>query len=574
METKINKVSSSAGSGNTNLTSYVASDEKEFKCSLQRSDIITEKKVSLTEDWLTVRNDLEKIWMPLPKWFEEEFNTEQQISSCRELKSRWVFRQTPLLGSFLETGRVIGKPGYCGVCKEAVGIKGAFQGKRFAVKTIFKYKYTTGEIAQLFFEDLRNEVRLMRSSSSTNHPNIIKVYAVFEDIRDLHIVMEYCPGGELFQWISSEGVGRKDFSEKEASKVAKQILRAVYHLHKIGIAHCDLKPENFLFKSKTRGAKLKLIDFGMAKIVRWRKYIKRMNGTPYYVAPEVLQGRYNESCDMWSFGVIIFIIVFGFPPFFDRENNRSKRLSNNAIYESIKKGFTPKVKAGYGPWFPINQPVSKKCKDFISRLLRTSIADRMTSEEALEHPWIAGDVARGKLIAPNLNPVIEKSVKYFRRNCQLQSEILSVLNNCNYLSNSQAAAVEAAFMRMDTNGDGMVSLEELQHSLQKIDPNITKDDCRTIMLSVDANCNGVMDYDELLSSRINRKLTSKEERMRKLFRCLDRDGSNTLTANEIKEAVVSVNSGISLEKCKELIAAADINNDGVIDYEEWLKVFV
>jgi len=574
METKINEIPSTAGSGNSNIASNVASDEKEHKSSLQRSSIIMEKKDSLAEDWITVRKDLEKIWMPIPKWYQEEFDTDWQIANCRKFKSRWVYRQTPPLMDFFATGRVIGKPGHCGVCKQAIGTKGEFQGKKFAVKTISKNKYRTGKLARLFFEDLRNEVRLMRSSSSTNHPNIINVYAVFEDIRHLHIVMEYCSGGELFEWISSEGVGRKDFSEKEASKIAKQMLKAVNYLHKIGIAHCDLKPENFLFESKKPGAKLKLIDFGMAKIVHWRKYMKRMNGTPYYVAPEVLQGRYNESCDMWSFGVIIFILVFGFPPFFDPENNRSKQSSHNAIYERIKTGFTPKVEAGYGAWFPLSQPVSKKCKDFISRLLRTSIADRMTSEEALEHPWIAGDVARGKLIAPKISSAIEKSVKYFRRNCQLQSEILSVLSNCSYLSSSQIAAVKAAFTKMDTNSDGMVSMEELQHSLQKIDPNITQDDCRTIMLSVDANCNGVMDFDELLSARINRKLTSKEERMRKLFGCLDRDGSKTLTANEIKEAVVSINAGISLEKCKELIAAADINKDGVIDYEEWLKIFL
>lgn len=573
METKIDEVSSSAaGPGNKKITTNVASDEKEHKNSLQISNTTTGGKVTLAEDWITVRNDLEKIWAPITKWERKEFDIEQQINNCRDAKSRWVFRQTPPVRRFFKAGKVLGSPGQYGVCREAVGTRGEFQGKKVAIKTISKYKYRTGKLAKIFYDDLRNEVRLMRMSSSTNHPNIIKVYVVFEDIRDLHIVMQHCSGGELFDRLSSDGVGSKNFSEKEASKVVRQIILPVYHIHKLGIAHCDLKPENFLFESNKRGAMLKLIDFGMAKIIQWRKYSKRMNGTPYYIAPEVLRGQYNKSCDMWSIGVLIFIIVFGFPPFFDKQNNRSRQKANEAIYGSIKRGFKPKVADGWGPWFPKTQPVSRECKDLISRLLRTPIADRLTSEEALEHPWIAGKAARGKLTAPN--SAIKKSVKLFQRNSQLQSEILSVLSGCNYLSFSQVATVEEAFKAMDKDGDGLITAAELYHSLHKIDPDITKDDCETIMLSVDANSNGVMDFDELLSSRINRKLTSSEERMRKLFKCLDRDGSNTLTADEIKEAVISIDSGISLEKCKQLIAEADTNKDGVIDYEEWLKIFL
>jgi len=572
METKVDEIS--AGPGKGKVTNNVASDEKEHKISSQMSNTTTEEKLTLADDWNTVRNDLEKVWAPLMKWEREGFDIKQQINNCRNEKSRWVFRQTPPLGRFFKTWKILGSPGQSGVCKEAIGIRGELEGKKVAIKTVSKYKYRSGKLAKMFYDDLRNEVRLMRMSSSTNHPNIIKVYVVYEDIRDLHIVMQHCSGGELFDRMSSEGVGSKKFSEKDASKLVRQILLPVHHLHKLGIAHCDLKPENFLFESKKHNAKLKLIDFGMAKIIHWRKYSKRMNGSPYYIAPEVLRGQYNESCDMWSIGVMIFIIVFGFPPFFDPNKNQSRQKHDNAVYERIKKGFKPKVADGWGPWFPKSQPVSGACKDFISRLLRTQIADRLTSEEALEHPWIAGKGANGMLKAPGVNSPIGSSVKFFQRHCQLQSEILSVLTGCNYLSNSQVAAVNEAFRAMDKDGDGLITVDELYSSLHKIDRDITKDDCQTIMLSVDANSNGVMDFDELLSTRINRKLTSKEERMRKIFRCLDRDGSNTLTAEEIKEAVISINSGISLEKCNELIAEADTNKDGVIDYEEWLKIFL
>jgi calcium-dependent protein kinase len=533
-----------------------------------------EEKVHLNDDWLSIKKDLEKIWMPVTEREQFEYNTKKQIENCRMGKSRWVYRQTPHLEVFFKVGKVLGNPGQYGVVREAVGIRGKFMRQKVAVKTVSKLKYRTEKVLRVFFHDLRTEVRLMRSSSSFKHPNIIQVFAVFEDIKNLHIVMEHCSGGELFDRLSKDGVGSKDFDEERASKVCRQLLEAVHHLHKLGIAHCDLKPENFIFDSAKKDATIKLIDFGMAKIVRWREYSKRMNGTPYYIAPEVLRGKYNEACDMWSIGVIIFIIVLGFPPFFDATNNPNRKKSDKIIYERVKAGFTPKVMAGWGAWFPASQPISRECKDLIARLLRDTIGDRLNSEEALDHPWISGKAAFGKLTAPQIDPTIQKSVKFFKRNCQLQSEILNVLNGCSYLSASQAEAVEAAFKEMDTDGDGMVTKEELYQSLHKIDPSITEEDCTTIMMSVDANSNGVMDFDELLSSRINRKLTSKEERMRKIFKCLDRDNSNTLTADEIKDAVVSINSSITVKRCQELIAEADTNNDGVIDYEEWLKVFL
>merc|ERR1712176_548498 len=275
---------------------------------------------------------------------------------------------------------------------------------------------------------------------------------------------------------------------------------------------------------------------------------------------------------MWSIGVIMFIIIFGFPPFHDHTQNPGTK-SDKVIYANVKKGFTPKVKPGYGPWFPQDQPVSMSCKDLVARLLRSDVAGRMTSEEAMSHPWITGDKVGGKLNRAPMDSDVRKSMKHFQRNCQLQSEILLVLKNCKYLSSHQEDAVKKTFQLMDLNGDGRITEDELFQALHKMDNELTRQDVKTIMLSVDANSNGVLEYDELLSSRINRKLISKEERMRKVFRCLDVDGSGTLTAQEIQGALMSIHEGIDIKQCQALIAEADKNNDNVIDYEEWIEVF-
>merc|ERR1719419_209742 len=188
------------------------------------------------------------------------------------------------------------------------------------------------------------------------------------------------------------------------------------------------------------------------------------------------------------------------------------------------------------------------------------------------HPWITGEAVGGKLTSP-IDCDIIKSMKHFNRNCQLQSEILLVLKNCEYLSLNQEDSVRKAFEEMDVEADGRITEDELYEALHKVDPSLSKDDIRSIMLSVDANGNGVIEFDELLSSRINRKLTSKEERLRKVFRCLDTDGSRTLTPDEVLAALSSVHKDIDEAKCKELMKAADTNHDGMIDYEEWLAMF-
>jgi len=532
----------------------------------------TEEKQVIPTDWISVKKDLRQAWQPLGNEVDEKtINTEEQIENCRELKSRWVFHQTPPLQSFYKTDKVLGNPGQYGIVRGAVGLRGPFQGKKVAIKSVAKWKYNKDKITQSFFDDLRGEVRLMRASEK--HPNVIKIYQVFEDIREVHIVMEHCTGGELFDQITSDGVDSPDFNESKASKILAQIISAVYHLHKLGVAHCDLKPENFIFKTKDEGSPLKLIDFGMAKIVQWRMYYRRMNGTPYYIAPEVLTGHYNESCDMWSIGVIMFIMIFGFPPFYDNSNNPNRTRGDKVIYQNVKKGFTPKVKRGYGAWFPKAQPVSISCKDLIARLLRSDVASRMTSEEAMSHPWILGQDLGGKLVV-QLDSDVMRSVRYFNRKCQLRGEILLLLKELKYLSKHQEEAVKKTFELMDTDKDGMINVDDLYRALHEVDDQITKEECESIMASVDANNNGVLHYDDLLSIRINRKLISKEERLRKVFRCLDVKGTKRLTPAEVQGALMSVHKNITLEESQKLVREAKKNADGDIDYEEWLDVFV
>ena len=518
--------------------------------------------------------ELNKLW----KNFDAGANLkelEQQIANCQLNNSTWVLRKTPSIKDYYKINKVLGHPGQYGVVREAVRKS---NNEKLACKILSKHRFRDKKIKKSFFEDIRVEVYLL--SASSDHPNIVRLYEVFEDIQNVYMIMSCCDGGELFDRIQSD----EGFNEMQASILFRQMVSATYYVHSRGIAHCDLKPENFLFCDKKENSKLVLIDFGMAKIVQWRKYYKRMNGTPYYIAPEVLDGRYNESCDMWSLGVILFIMIFGFPPFFDQNENKNKRdESDKVIYDKIRRGFIPKVQGNYGNWFPSDHPISASCRDLISRLLRTNVADRMTAEEALEHPWInqsdEEQTTNGntkKLTRVSIvNLTIIHSLQGYRQHCALQSEILKILRECNYLNSSQMKCVKEFFDAADINGDGKISADELYEALKTIDKDITPGDAKSILQSLDANNDGYMDWNELLSSRINRKLQSKEERLRKVFKALDLDNSGKISADELKAALESINEmkTIKIEQCMELIKEADLNNDGEIDFEEFITMF-
>eukprot|EP00820_Chromera_velia_P024332 Cvel_32861.t1-p1 / transcript=Cvel_32861.t1 / gene=Cvel_32861 / organism=Chromera_velia_CCMP2878 / gene_product=Calcium-dependent protein kinase 2, putative / transcript_product=Calcium-dependent protein kinase 2, putative / location=Cvel_scaffold5206:3376-5449(+) / protein_length=404 / sequence_SO=supercontig / SO=protein_coding / is_pseudo=false len=166
-------------------------------------------------------------------------------------------------------------------------------------------------IPKVFVEDIdrfRQEIELMKS---LDHPNIVRLYETFEDQADIYLVMEYCAGGELFDRLLASG----SFSELDACRLMNQILAGVAYCHKLRVVHRDLKPENFLFLLKDPNSPIKLIDFGLASRYTPGQLLRTRAGTPYYVSPQVLEGRYGPECDVWSAGVMMYILLCGYPPF-------------------------------------------------------------------------------------------------------------------------------------------------------------------------------------------------------------------------------------------------------------------
>ena len=228
-------------------------------------------------------------------------------------------------------------------------------------------------------ERFKQEIAILQE---LDHPNVLKLFEYFEDEKNVYLVTEICRGGELFDRI----IENEYFSEKMSAKIFKQILFSLNYCHNQGIAHRDLKPENFLFETKETDSDLKIIDFGLSKIIRNQagdsyadgksriKNLDRMNtraGTPNYISPEVLAGNYGVECDMWSAGCILYILLCGYPPFYGDDDRE--------ILEMVAKG---KFDFDGEEW----DEISKEAKDLIKKLI-CKPEKRLTAQEALEHKW-------------------------------------------------------------------------------------------------------------------------------------------------------------------------------------------
>lgn len=306
---------------------------------------------------------------------KEEPKQNNEVKSTT--KTKYIF-DTPTarhddIHDFYTFGKEIGRGGF------SVVIEGVKKGseERFAIKCIKKSSIEGDDIKLL-----TREIQIMKN---VRHDNILKLFEVFEDEEQFFLVMELVPGKELFDKI----VERGQYSEKDASNIARQIISAVEYLHEKGIAHRDLKPENLLSSGSEDNELIKIADFGFSKDFNEDK-LQTSCGSPGYVAPEVLTSEsYDKSVDMWSIGVIIYILLCGYPPFYaDNAPALFKKIMD------VKYDFDD----------PSWDEVSEDAKDLIRHLLVKNPEERFTAQQCKEHPWILGQGLTDK----KLNPRIDK----------------------------------------------------------------------------------------------------------------------------------------------------------------------
>ncbi|XP_036764020.2 calcium/calmodulin-dependent protein kinase type 1D isoform X1 [Manis pentadactyla] len=269
-----------------------------------------------------------------------------------------------------------------GAFSEVVLAEEKATGKLFAVKCIPKKALKGKE------SSIENEIAVLRR---IKHENIVALEDIYESPNHLYLVMQLVSGGELFDRIVEKGF----YTEKDASTLIRQVLDAVYYLHRMGIVHRDLKPENLLYYSQDEESKIMISDFGLSKMEGKGDVMSTACGTPGYVAPEVLaQKPYSKAVDCWSIGVIAYILLCGYPPFYDENDSK--------LFEQI-------LKAEYEFDSPYWDDISESAKDFIRNLMEKDPNKRYTCEQAARHPWIAGDTALNKNIHESVSAQIRKN---------------------------------------------------------------------------------------------------------------------------------------------------------------------
>ncbi|CAL4901578.1 unnamed protein product [Urochloa decumbens] len=414
-------------------------------------------------------------------------------------------------------------------------------GRRYACKSIAARKLAHKDDV----EDVRREVQIMHHL--TGHRNIVELRGAYEDRHSVNLVMELCEGGELFDRI----IARGHYSERAAAALCREIVSVVHSCHSMGVMHRDLKPENFLFLNKREDSPLKATDFGLSVFFKPGEQFRDLVGSAYYVAPEVLKRRYGAEADIWSAGVILYILLSGVPPFW-AENE-------DGIFDAVLRGH---IDFASDPW----PSISNSAKDLVKKMLRQDPKERLTAAEILNHPWIRED---GEAPDKPIDITVIGRMKQFRAMNKLKKVALKVV--AENLSEEEIVGLKEMFKSLDTDNSGTITLEELRTGLPKLGTKISESEIRQLMEAADVDGNGTIDYVEFISATMHMNRLEKEDHIYKAFEYFDKDHSGHITVDELEEALKKYDMGDEAT-IKEIIAEVDTDHDGRIDYQEFVAM--
>ncbi|KAL8255490.1 hypothetical protein R6Q59_030557 [Mikania micrantha] len=415
-------------------------------------------------------------------------------------------------------------------------------GEKMACKKISKSRLK----AEIDVEDVRREVAIMRHMPL--HPNIVMYKDVYEDKNAIYLVMELCEGGELFDRIVAKG----HYTERAAALVIKTIIEVVQTCHKNRVIHRDLKPENFLYAHKGEHASLKAIDFGLSIFFKPGQRFRETVGSPFYMAPEVLKRNYGEEIDVWSAGVILYILLCGVPPFWAE--------TEEGIAQAIIKSD---IKFTRDPW----QRVSEDAKKLVKGMLHKNPYHRLTVQQVLENQWI-----QNAHKVPNipLGENVRTRIQQFSLMNKFKKKVIRVV--ADYLPDEQVDGLKQMFDEMDKDKNGSLTFDEFKDGLCLIGGQPLDDqDVRMLMEAADLDENGVLNYEEFMMVAIHlKRISNDDDHLRQAFSHFDRNKNGYIEFDELKESLFeNQNSHYNEKLVNDIIHDADLDKDGRISYPEF-----
>ena len=417
--------------------------------------------------------------------------------------------------------------------------------QKVAMKKIDKVK--DNEIDDM---EIKNEIDILRK---LDHPNIVKIIEFYSASKAYYIITDYCSCGELYNQIKFQ------YNEYQLSVLFYQVFSGLYYLHSKNIVHRDLKLENILISEMEPDKKtnkkyfwIKIIDFGTAKIFEKNKNEKTVIGSSYYIAPEVLQKNYNEKCDTWSAGVILYMLIVGRAPF-DGKND-------DEIIDNIKKGkFNAKHKKLLN--------ASSEVQDLVKNLLKVNVKKRFSASDALKHPWFKKFNAKAIYFNIDRDQIIIylNRLRKFQINSKFQQMVLITHN---IPDSKETKDILKIFRMFDTDDDGKLTMNELFNGLiNYFDENIIKNEINDIFLLLDGGNRGYIEYEEFLRATVDQKTLLSEENLVYAFNFFDKGNKGKLSVDKIKKFFVD--DKVSEDVFKSIFNEIDSNEDGEIDFGEF-----
>ena len=407
------------------------------------------------------------------------------------------------------------------------------------------------KISKLVLQDELKYKKEIEILIKADHPNILKLYGIYETVRSIYLITEECKGGTLLERILENVNKKKDYSEKQACDLFSQIMSGIAYLHSNGICHRDIKLENilYLYPKETNDNTLKLIDFGFGNFFQKGNRLQTKLGSAYYIAPEVLEGNYNEKCDVWSAGVILFFLLCGRLPFYGN--------SEEEIYSNIKK-MSYQI-----PLEKINK-ISDDAKDLISHML-ISEDKRYSSEEVLSHRWFKNskNISLAKLDFDSSFLLSYKDRDIFQK--------ITLTCIASKLNTQQIQDLVNIFKGFDINHDGNISFKEFEQGLLQLNQNnLTEKDIKDIFNAIDIDHNGSIAYTEFLAVCVKKTKYLKQEKIYEAFSVFDKENTGFINKEDIISVLQNEMKGENIEKIvDDIIKNLDENKDGKISYKEF-----
>jgi calcium-dependent protein kinase len=473
-------------------------------------------------------------------------NTNQQSGDKKSVKKDMVTESKNLIVDYVQENNsnitshykiwaeIIGRGAY-GEVRKALHIP---TNEMRAIKIIYKHVCSSNDQECIF-----REVNILKQ---LDHPNIIKIYEYFSDTKFIFIVMELVEGGELFDKIMNV----HHFSEHKAAKIFIQLLRAVNYLHSNKIFHRDLKPENILFE----GENVKVIDFGTSREFDSFKKMKKTYGTPYYIAPEVIEHSYDEKCDVWSCGVILYIMLSGSPPF--------NGINDDNVIKAVQKGHFSFDMIEF-------EQVSDSAKNLIQKMLTSNPNQRISISEAINDEWFNTVISKKEIL---LDPNVLSNLKKFNVRTKMQEAIFFFIIN-NMIGRDEKKELMETFRSLDTNQDGVLSKMELINGLKKVKQFIDEEEVDSLMDRMDGNKDRKINYTEFVGAAIDKKKLLSDERMNDCFRIFDKDKSGKISIAELKEMFQGKNI-VDEAVWIKMVSDVDKNGDGEIELNEFKEILL